>query len=705
MLLVFTMPDEIDSIIDFQPSNLSPRYSDRLDDLTDELVEYPKPLNREVVIKEEIIRIENELDEEEPDPDAIRYLAVLEVLLDLIEIDWGIQKKDETRVVRPDMEKYRQDAEKYKERERKILDKERSVQFQEDSVKSFIREMEEQSPGVGDLVADNEDLHSDLEDLSARSREEIIESLDETIQPYVQVVESGTDCEKTGLDLMDIWRYFRYTWLTPYNTVPGRNINFLIRDAAREHDPVIGIASLASAMMNLSVRDNHIGWRYEALLDRLERDVEEVTIEEQLPKEERTPEKKTRTVTNEIEHETEEEYLERKQELCERVREAIECEFERSLEEIRVDDFIEEFDELSAADFEKPSERTFEILEQIEEEAREIIDDPSVDEPNPDKLDSWKARSETPLFRKKRAENLQTLLRDREYLREHSDESDVEFIENAIESEQGERTLKTGLKEVKKRRAGAGMMNIMVCGAIPPYRSILGGKLVAMTLTGPEVIEAYREKYSGSISRIASSMKGEPVTKQSELVFVDTTSLFEVGAAQYDRIRVPTPNGEIEYEELGKTSGYGSIQFGPKTRQRLAEVTVIEEGKSKVHGRFGEGIAPRMRKIRRGLENLGLSGELLNHQSRRVVYGIDLATDAEDYLFGLTDDPDYYWPFEDLQAEQQSIYDYWKERWVSKRIQRDDVLKQIREFDQDEFMLRNEVTFEQKQLSDFIVES
>jgi len=28
---------------------------------------------------------------------------------------------------------------------------------------------------------------------------------------------------------MDIWRYFRYTWLTPYNTVPGRNINFLIR--------------------------------------------------------------------------------------------------------------------------------------------------------------------------------------------------------------------------------------------------------------------------------------------------------------------------------------------------------------------------------------------------------------------------------------------------------------------------------------------
>ena len=97
-------------------------------------------------------------------------------------------------------------------------------------------------------------------------------------------------------------------------------------------------------------------------------------------------------------------------------------------------------------------------------------------------------------------------------------------------------------------------------------------------------------------------MKGEALTKQSELVFVDTTSLFEVGSAQYDRVRVPTPAGEkIEYEELGKTTGYGSVQFGPMTRQRLAEVTVIEEGKSKVRGRFGEGIAPRLRKIRNGL--------------------------------------------------------------------------------------------------------
>jgi hypothetical protein len=700
------MSEDVDQIIDFTPEGLSPFYADRFEDLTTELVEYPKLLNREVTIKEEIKYVEDNLHEEEPDPDAIRYLAVLEVLLDLIEIDWGIQKNDDTRVVRPDMEKYRSDPDLYKERERKILRKERQVQFQKDSIKRFIREMEEPKPGVGDLITDNESLYDELATLAEKPREVIIDGLDDAIQPYVQTVVKGETCEKTGLDLMDIWRYFRYTWLTPYNTVPGRNINFLIRDAAREFDPVIGIASLASAMMNLSVRDNHIGWRFEEVKRRLDRKSDEVEIEEPLPKEERTPEKKTRTRTKTIYRETPEEYEERKRGFCKRVQEAVVRELERSISEIRVDDFIDEYDGLSEDSFEDPDETTFEILAEIEENAREIIDDPTIDEQNPEKLDSWERRSETPLFRKKRSEMLQRLLRDRHYVQEHADQDPVTFVEKAIEDPDGKRSLKTGLKEVKKRRAGAGMMNIMVCGAIPPYRSILGGKLVAMALTGPEVINAYREKYSGAISQIASSMKGEAITKENGLVFLDTTSLFEVGSAQYDRVRVPTPSGtKMEYEELGKTSGYGSIQFGPKTRQRLAEVTVIEEGKSKVRGRFGEGIAPRMRKIRNGIENLGLDGELLQHQSRRIVYGVDLAEDAEDYLFGLTNDPEYYWDFDNVTEEQRSIYDYWKQRWVSKRIQRDDVLEQIRDFDQSEFMLQNEVTYKQKQLSDFIVEN
>jgi hypothetical protein len=313
-------------------------------------------------------------------------------------------------------------------------------------------------------------------------------------------------------------------------------------------------------------------------------------------------------------------------------------------------------------------------------------------------------KSETALFVKKRAHTLQKLLRDREYFIEHADEDDDRaFIEEALASSSGERALRTALKEIKKQRVGAGMMNIQVCGAIPPYNHILGGKLVAMALTGPEVINAYRDKYEGYESKIASSMNGAPVIKGNELVFLDTTGLYKVGSAQYDRIRVPTPSGKIEYEEVGTTEGYGSVQFGVDTRKKLSEVTERLENRKAVKGRFGEGVAPKMRKIRNGLENLDLDGELLKHESPRVIYAVQLANDFRDYLFGLTDDPDYYWSFEDVEAEQQSIYDYWKERWVSKRIQKPEILDRVAEFNKDEFVLSSEIGFAQRQLSDFIV--
>jgi len=330
------------------------------------------------------------------------------------------------------------------------------------------------------------------------------------------------------------------------------------------------------------------------------------------------------------------------------LRKAVESAIDESIENVRYDDFIDRYDDLDEGRLRNSCETAFKRLKQLEglgmyvfkekpplvsevdnpdedgnvfdpEEydlTPDDLDDVDIKDEDPDSLDDWERKSETALFVKKRAHNLQNLLRDREYFLEHQDtEDDKEFIENAIDSDKGQKALRTALKETKKRRVGAGMMNIQVCGAIPPYNHILGGKPAAMALTGPEVINHYREKYEGYKSKIASAMNGEPVVKNNELVFLDTTGLFKTGSAQYDRIRVPSPGGEIEYDEIGKTEGYGSVQFGPSARKRLVQVTEIQEDRKAVKGRFGEGIAPKMRKIRRGLENLSLDGELLRHES------------------------------------------------------------------------------------------
>ena len=51
-------------------------------------------------------------------------------------------------------------------------------------------------------------------------------------------------------------------------------------------------------------------------------------------------------------------------------------------------------------------------------------------------------------------------------------------------------------------------MELNVCGAIPPYNEILGGKLVALLATSPQVIHDYKERYESKPSEIASRLKG-----------------------------------------------------------------------------------------------------------------------------------------------------------------------------------------------------
>src|SRR5699024_9830208 len=158
--------------------NLSPQFTRRFDALTDELVEYPKQLDRKVAIKDEIKTVEQNLDDEELSEGRVRYLGVLEVLLDLIEIGFEVRKNASFKVVRPDPDRYKDNPEKYKEHERASLQKERMAQFNEQSVRDFIRKMENDHRtngsdhvSVENLITDGEDLYESLAPLQNKPHE------------------------------------------------------------------------------------------------------------------------------------------------------------------------------------------------------------------------------------------------------------------------------------------------------------------------------------------------------------------------------------------------------------------------------------------------------------------------------------------------------------------------------------------------------
>lgn len=142
-------------------------------------------------------------------------------------------------------------------------------------------------------------------------------------------------------------------------------------------------------------------------------------------------------------------------------------------------------------------------------------------------------------------------------------------------SETGSSVIRNALVAQKTKHIGSSLLELNVCGAIPPYNEILGGKLVALLATSPQVIHDYKERYGHKASEIASRLKGEAVYRPADLVYVGTTSLYYVGSSQYNRLKIPgkifDTDFDIVWKKLGMTVGFGTRHISRKPSKAAPE--------------------------------------------------------------------------------------------------------------------------------------
>lgn len=579
---------------------------------------------------------------------ALHLRIALSVLCDLRAHDWEVAvDDDQVRVGHPD--RTEMDPRHHKRHVREGLLLERNAQLRESATRRFITGMErqrKQGPGfrsIFSLFRDGEELAGALQRVLEVPRgPKRTEALRKVIAPYVQVVERGTTCEHTGLDLQDIWRYFRHTWVTPYRSVPGRQISFLIRDSAAEHHPVIGIGSLASSVVQQKERDRWIGWHPSTFLESLDAD----------------------------------QYVGWSGWVRERL--------EELLSEIYLDDFLAE-GVLKEADLQEPSAGVVERLQVLAKKEREAHRLYRQEERHKRagrgaEVD-WRRQAETYLFRAKRAGRLSDLLRARRDLVQAGfTKSSPQRLRDAMQRKEGRRAIRTILRFVKAAHVGINMMDISVCGAVHPYRPVLGGKLVSLLLASPQVVDAYAERYKHASSIIASSMAGRALKRTPRLVLLMTTSLYGVASSQYNRLKVRPGQhggeGTLEYQDLAHTAGFGSYHFSKPTMDAMEVLLARAERGREVNSIFGEGVNPKLRKVRSALAAVGLpSDHLLQHGSKRIVYAVPLASNFREVLIGRARKPDYILPSDGKGT--RDIIDFWYHRWLGKRIERPDVLERV----------------------------
>jgi hypothetical protein len=170
--------------------------------------------------------------------------------------------------------------------------------------------------------------------------------------------------------------------------------------------------------------------------------------------------------------------------------------------------------------------------------------------------------------------------------------------------------------------------------------------------------------------------------RRSNLVFVGTTSLYGSSTSQYNRLRIPASvlsgTSDIVFERLGMSRSFGTSHFSSDAVASLVTLAQQSRVGARVNSIFGEGVNPKLRKVRDGLDLLGWpSDELLRHRRPRIVYGVTLVDNLLGYLLGAEIAPDYKFP-RHLAEGDERVAAWWYERWLSKRLQRSEVRAEVR---------------------------
>jgi len=137
--------------------------------------------------------------------------------------------------------------------------------------------------------------------------------------------------------------------------------------------------------------------------------------------------------------------------------------------------------------------------------------------------------------------------------------------------------------------------------------------------------------------------------------------------------------GKVEFRDLGLSEGFGSFHFSKDTIRLFNVLLGRAKDSRKVNSIFGEGVNPLMRKIREGLDLVGLPGDaLLRHGNKRIVYGVSLATNFQEVLLNFSKRPKYRIPQTEPRMRTRQLGDFWRRRWLSNRLNKAGILEEVR---------------------------
>ena len=232
----------------------------------------------------------------------------------------------------------------------------------------------------------------------------------------------------------------------------------------------------------------------------------------------------------------------------------------------------------------------------------------------------------------------------------------------------GMRDLWIGWNKEDRRERLHQVVDAFVLGAVPPYSSLLFGKLVALLSASNQVREAFHRKYAGR----SSVIRGRPLS--SQLVAITTTSAMGRSSI-YNRLKF---RDRTVFQSVGFTQGSGEFHFANGLYAALSDFAERHCDATAKHDLWGTGFRNRREIVKKSLPKLGLSSEWLYHGVEREIFVIPLAENTRQVLRGEDSLPVWH----DQTADD--LYKWFRERWLVRRVQWD---QRYLDFDADSYRI------------------
>lgn len=200
-------------------------------------------------------------------------------------------------------------------------------------------------------------------------------------------------------------------------------------------------------------------------------------------------------------------------------------------------------------------------------------------------------------------------------------------------------------------------------GALPPYNDLLGGKMVALSLTSNEIRNLYAKKYENKETLLKKR------NLPNRLLFITTTSAYGKSSV-YERISY---KGEKVSQFIGFTSGSGTFQLREELYKECLQY-LEQKGRDTKRG-YGTGPSRKLHLIETAFRLLSIPSFMYHNIHRGFYIFLNVKNFRE--VIQSEEVPQWY------DRTFTELSNYWLERWALPRSERID---KWRTFNPDEFI-------------------